>query len=337
MLLEQAVCKADKILNMKRLSSLLLFLLITVCTLLETGCQAKPQRYSAEYYDVFDTVCRFTAYCSSEGDFSAASEAVHRELLRLHRLFDIYDGGEMSVKALNDNGFLDNPDEDILSVLSLGVEYYELSGGRLNIAMGSVLQLWHNARKDKILPDQNELSEAAKHMDISRMELSKDKITLSDPQMSIDLGAIAKGYACEKVTELVLSMGIDNFALDLGRNIRTMGEKPNGKWVIGIQDPDGGILDYLECTDSAVITSGDYERLMELDGKKYSHIIDPDTLYPAEFYRSVTVITDNSSDGDALSTALFCMDLESGRELLEKKGAKAVWVLADGTVVCYEE
>lgn len=322
---------------MKRLSSLLLILLMLSCLLPVSGCEAGAKRYSAEYYDVFDTASRFTAFCSSEDDFSAASEAVHRELLRLHGLFDIYNGGEMSIKALNDNGFLDNPDEDISAVLSLGVEYYELSGGKLNIAMGSVLRLWHEARENKLLPDENALKEAANHMNISKLTISEERITLSDPEMSIDLGAIAKGYACEKVAEMLFDMGIENFALDLGRNIRTSGTKPEGDWVIGIQNPDGGILDYLECSDAAVITSGDYERLFELNGKRYSHIIDSDTLYPAELYRSVTVITDDSAEGDALSTALFCMDIESGRELLKKKNAKAVWVLVNGTVVRYED
>lgn len=316
---------------------MLLSMLIIAGAMLDTSCQAQIQRFSADYFDVFDTVCSFTAYCSSEDEFSAASEAVHRELLRLHGLFDIYGGGEGSIKSLNENGYLDSPDEDIIAVLALGVEYYKLSGGKLNIAMGSVLRLWHDAREEEVIPDPAALEEAAKHMEISLMHISEERITLADPQMSIDLGAVAKGYACEKIANLILSMGIENFALDFGGNIRTMGEKPTGKWVIGIKNPDGGILDYLECGDTAVITSGDYERLFELDGEKYSHIIDPATLYPAKLYRSVTVISDNSADGDALSTALFCMDIADGRKLLKEKKAKAVWVLADGTVVQYEE
>lgn len=321
---------------MKRLSSLLLILLTVACALFETGCEAEHKRYSADYYDVFDTACRFTAYCSSEEEFSAASEALHRELLRLHGLFDIYYGGDNSIKALNDNGCLDAPDKDIVALLSLGKEYYELSGGKLNIAMGSVLKLWHDGRENNFLPAPESLNEAAKHMDISLLEITEDRIVINDTQMSIDLGAIAKGYACEKAAELILDMGIENFVLDFGGNVRTMGEKPDGKWTIGIKNPDGGILDRLECGDAAIITSGDYERMFEYDGQSYSHIIDPETLYPAGLYRSVTVIAKDSSEGDALSTALFCMDLESGMELLKKKDAKAVWVLADGTVERYE-
>ncbi|MCD7731995.1 MAG: FAD:protein FMN transferase [Oscillospiraceae bacterium] len=288
-------------------------------------------RYESVYTDLFDTDCTFTAYCSSDEEFEAVSEAVYSELSRLDALFDIYDGGEGSLKDLNDNKILENADHDILELLDIGVLFYDLSGGKLNIAMGSVLSLWHDARETGILPDSEALTEAANHCDIANLIIDGDTITITDPEMSIDVGSIAKGYAADCAAEIAESYGLTSFALDLGGNVKTVGEKPTGKWVIGIQDPDGGILKTVEVSDLSVVTSGDYERYTIINGETYSHIIDPDTLYPAEHYRSVTVICESSSLGDALSTSLFCMDIESGKALAEELGVEALWVYADGS------
>lgn len=98
-----------------------------------------------------------------------------------------------------------------------------------------------------------------------------------------------------------------------------------------MRDPNGGILTGIKAKDLSIVTSGDYERFFELDGVRYSHIINPETLYPADIYRSVTVVCENSADGDALSTSLFCMDFESGKALCEKLEIKAIWVMPDGS------
>ncbi len=299
-----------------------------------SGCEKAPtERFQTSYTDVFDTVCTFTAYCESEEEFENVSESLHEELLRLHRLFDIYYGpSHGGILALNRDGYLENPDRDIVSLLELGKEYYELSGGELNIAMGAVLSLWHEAREDNAIPDKDKLVEASKHMDISKLIIKKDKITISDPEMRIDVGAIAKGYAAQKAAELIRDLGIRNFALDLGGNIKTSGSKPDGDWNIGVRDPNGGILTGIRAKDLSIVTSGDYERFFELDGVRYSHIISPDTLYPADMYRSVTVICESSADGDALSTSLFCMDFESGKALCERLEIRAIWVMPDGSI-----
>ncbi len=316
---------------MKRL--LTAFWAVLISLSIFSGCEKAPsERFQTSYTDVFDTVCTFTAYCDSEEEFESVSDSLHEELLRLHRLFDIYEGPQGGgLLALNRDGYLENPDKDITDLLELGKEYYEISGGKLNIAMGSVLSLWHDARENGALPDKDKLTQASMHMDISKLIIGDDKITLSDSDMRIDVGAIAKGYAAQKAAELIRNLGIKNFALDLGGNIKTSGSKPDGDWNIGVRDPDGGILTGIKAKDLSIVTSGDYERFFELDGVRYSHIINPETLYPADIYRSVTVVCENSADGDALSTSLFCMDFESGKELCEKLEIKAIWVLPDGS------
>lgn len=315
---------------MKRLLTALWAVLIPLSIF--SGCGNPPERYQTSYTDVFDTVCTFTAYCESEEEFESVSESLHEELLRLHRLFDIYEGPPNGgLLALNRDGYLEKPDKDIESLLELGKEYYDISGGKLNIAMGSVLSLWHDAREDGVLPDKDKLTQASMHMDISKLIIGDGKITLSDHEMRIDVGAIAKGYAAQRAAELVRNLGIKNFALDLGGNVKTSGSKPDGDWNIGVRDPNGGILTGIKAKDLSIVTSGDYERFFELDGVRYSHIINPETLYPADIYRSVTVVCENSADGDALSTSLFCMDFESGKALCEKLEIKAIWVMPDGS------
>ncbi len=313
---------------MKRALATLVALLLLLPT---TGCGSSLSRYEAVYTDLFDTDCTFTAYCSSDEEFETASEAVYSELSRLDALFNIYEGGKGSLKDLNDNKILENADNDILELLDIGLLFYNLSDGQLNIAMGSVLSLWHDARETGILPEDEELTEASLHCDITDLVIDGSTITLSDPEMTIDVGSIAKGYAADKAAEVASELGLTSFALDLGGNVKTVGEKPTGKWVIGIRDPDGGILKTVEVSDQSVVTSGDYERYAEIEGETYSHIINPETLYPAGLYRSVTVICESSSLGDALSTALFCMDIESGKALASELGVEVIWVYADGT------
>ena len=310
------------------------FLIILAALTLFSGCNAAPKRFSAVYTDVFDTVTEFTAYCESEEEFESLSEALHAELLRLHGIFDIYDLAEgiNNAKSLNDGVKGDYPPE-LCELVSFGVSMCELSGGQLNIALGSVLSLWSDCREKGVLPDADELLKRAEHCDIEKINLNGGEPSLEDPEMSLDFGALAKGYAAEKATEFLHGLGAERFALSLGGNISVSGEKPDGKWEIGVQSPDGGILTVLKISDLSVVTSGDYQRYYEVDGVRYHHIIDPKTLYPAKLWRSVTVVSKSSKEADALSTALFCLDLDSGKEMLEKFSAEAVWVSYDGEVV----
>ena len=300
------------------------------------SCGKSKKRYSVTYADTFDTVTEFSAYCDSKEQFDQACAALHGELLRLHRIFDIYNEYEgmnnaAAVNRLAGSEPVDAP-EELISLLGICKTFYGKSGGKLDASLGSVLSIWHDCRESADrLPDPASLKEAAENTGFQSVNIEGTEISFTDPGLSLDLGAVAKGYAAGKAAETVKKTGVESFALDLGGNVVTGRAKPDGDWLIGVTDPEGGLYTKLAVSDLAVVTSGDYQRFYELDGVRYHHIIDPDTLYPADTYRSVTVICGSSAYADALSTALFCMSVEDGKRLAREFDAEALWIKADGS------
>ena len=330
---------------MKRLISLIL----AACLLL-SGCNKKPEqkKYNATYLTLFDTVTTIVGFADSEAAFTAQAQKIHDALLVYHQLFDIYTDyeGINNLKTINDNAGIApvKVDEKIILLLKGCKSYFEFTGGKVNVAMGSVLRLWHEARNDGIndpanayLPDADALAEAAKHTDPNNIIIDEEASTvyLADPQMRLDVGAIAKGWAAEEVAEAAPA----GLLISVGGNVCATGPKDTSgtPWVIGIENPDGG--DYLHTIyvgSGSVVTSGDYQRAYGVDGKVYHHIIDPNTLFPSAYWRSVTIVCPQSTLADALSTALFLLPLEEGQALLDKAasmgGAEAMWVDANGNI-----
>lgn len=309
-----------------------------------SGCGTGMQRYEATYWDVFDTVTTVTGYAAVQAEFDAAAREIHDALLEYHRLYNIYESydGLRNLKTVNDQaGIGPVPvDERILSLLQFAQTAWTETGSRVNAAMGSVLALWHDAREQALedpdraaLPDRRALEEAALHTDLSALELDLEAGTafLTDPDMALDVGALAKGYAVEQVA----AAAPDHFLISVGGNVCATGPKPDGTpWTVAVENPDGGdFLKLLYAEDRSVVTSGDYQRYFELDGVRYHHIIDPDTLEPAAYWRSVTVVAESSAAADCLSTALFTLPQAEGQQLLDQWGAEALWIGRDGAQV----
>ena len=323
-----------------------LFLLILAACLLFSGCHVKQEhkKYNATYLTLFDTVTTVVGFAESEEAFTAQAQQIHDELLIYHQLFDIYNDypGINNLKTVNDNAGVApvKVDEKIILLLKGCKDYYTFTGEKVNVAMGSVLQLWHEARNNGIndpanayLPDADALAEAAKHTDPNNIIIDEEACTvyLADPKMRLDVGAIAKGWAAEKVAEAAPK----GLLISVGGNVCATGPKDEDgtPWVIGIENPDGG--DYLHTiyvSSGSVVTSGDYQRAYAVDGQVYHHIIDPVTQFPSAYWRSVSVVCQDSALADALSTALFLLPLEDGQALLQKADAEAMWVDADGNI-----
>lgn len=309
-----------------------------------SGCGTGMQRYEATYWDVFDTVTTVTGYAAGQAEFDAAAREIHDTLLEYHRLYNIYESydGLRNLKTVNDQAGIGPVPVDtrILSLLQFAQTAWTETGGRVNAAMGSVLALWHDAREQALadpdraaLPDRSALEEAALHTDLSALELDLEAGTafLTDPDMALDVGALAKGYAVEQVA----AAAPDHFLISVGGNVCATGPKPDGTpWTVAVENPDGGdFLKLLYAEDRSVVTSGDYQRYFELDGVRYHHIIDPDTLEPAAYWRSVTVVAESSAAADCLSTALFTLPQAEGQQLLDQWGAEALWIGMDGAQV----
>lgn len=331
--------------TLRMLSLGLLFLL-----LLLSSCQRRLEKFSAYSLDTFDTVTSVVGYARSQEEFDAVAEEIFADLLEYHRLFTIYHRFEGMENLCTVNELVDGShrvvtvDSRIVDMLLYAKEMYALTEGRVNIALGSVLSLWHEVRTEgendpfsARLPDPKALAEAALHTDIEQLIIDEVNSTvfLADPAMRLDVGAIAKGYAVEQIARKLEEAGISGYVLNVGGNVRTIGTKADGTpWSVGIENPDGeDYLALLSLSGQSLVTSGSYQRYYIVDGKQYHHIIDPETLFPAEGYRSVSLIVEDSGLGDALSTALFCMDLSDGLQLIESlPGAEALWLLADGTI-----
>jgi thiamine biosynthesis lipoprotein len=241
-------------------------------------------------------------------------------------------------------------DTAMIDFLEYCKELYTLTGGKTNVMMGSVLKIWHDCREEASenfgylspddLPTEEELNEAAKHTSIDSLIIDRESSTvyISDPEASLDVGAIAKGYTVDILYERIKSTGADSVVLNIGGNIRTIGKKPEGgPWVTGLTNPDKDsnepLIARLEIGETSLVTSGDYERAFISDNKKYHHIIDPDTLMPSEYFSSVSVLAEKSALSDALSTALFSMSYEDGLKLISDIGGiEVVWVTRDGVV-----
>ena len=319
-----------------------------------------PQRYSTVFYDVFDTVTQVIAYCDSEEEFTAQMDALHADLVEYNQLYDIYNDydGVTNIKTINDNAGTApvTVDDKILGMLELAQTMYDTTSGKLNIALGSVLNIWHNYREAALaddndsnnqLPTQEELDAAAQHCDIANLIIDEDAKTvyLADPAMSLDVGSVGKGYAVEMVCQAAQARGLTSALVSVGGNLRAIGTKPDGsQWTGGVENPWNASEVYtntnsifgspINMSDLALVTSGDYQRYFVVDGKRYHHLIDPDTLWPAAYFNSVTVLCPDSGMADCLTTGLFCMPLEEGQKLVESlDGVEAMWCTPDQQAV----
>ncbi len=335
---------------MKKLLSVILVVAMVSSLALLSSCAVKKQQFSASDITVFDTQTIILGWESTEEEFNERADEILEKLKVYHRQYDIYHeyDGINNLKTVNDNAGIKpvKVDREIIDLLLYAKEMYDLTEGMTNVAMGSVLSIWHTYRErgladpaNAALPPMEKLKEAALHTDIEKVIIDEEKSTvyLEDPEMSLDVGAVAKGYAVEMAARYCEDKGYTGYALSVGGNVRCIGKKASGeKWEIGIQNPDLASDEayvskvYLE--REALVTSGDYQRFYTVNGKQYHHIIDPKTLMPRDIFAAVSIITDHSGLADALSTALFNMSYEEGLALAEKEGFEAIWVYPDGTV-----
>ena len=347
-------------------------ILLACSFLFMTGCKKEQYQYlTKRFVGPFDTITTYITYAKSEDDFKKQCDYIDEKLNYYNDLFDKYNNySELNnVKTINDQAGKQavEVDQDLINLIELCIQRNKDISSKVNIAFGSVIEIWHDYRESAEnnggvgeVPSLDDLRKANEHTNLESVQVDKDKKTvyIDDENVSIDVGATAKGYAIELIKQDLIEMGVDNFLLSGGGNVVSHGERKikkegnfylnecQDKYCVGIESPQDGnfaVSDSDEDSENeavlvvqgeSIVTSGDYQRFYEdINGIKYHHLIDPDTLFPAVHFRSVSIITEDSGLADFLSSAVFLMKYEDGLKLVNSlDGVEAIWLLEDGKI-----
>lgn len=309
------------------------------------------EKLDKTYYEYFDTVTTLLTYSDDKESFDKSCEILEEELAKYHKLYNSYDDfeGVNNFKTINDKAGIEpvKVDPEIIELIEYSKKMYDLTDGNINIAMGSLLGLWHEYREMSIddpskaaIPSKEELEAKSEHKNIDAIEIDKENSTvyINDPNVQIDIGAIGKGYATEKMANKLKENGFNRGILSVGGDDVIIGANPNsstGFWKIAVQNPfledkDNPYSSIISVKDTSVVTSGDYQRFFTVDGKNYHHIIDPATKYPSDKWKSVSVKADSIALADTLSTYLFIVDHETGLKKAKENGIEAYWIDPEG-------
>ena len=330
--------------QLKRYIALLLAM-VMVCAMALTGCAGKKgtsentasdeEPYSRDIF-AMDTYMTVSAY----GD--AGEKAVDAAVKEINRLDALLSTGKASseVSELNaSNGGKLSADTNAL--MDAALDLYESTDHVFDITIYPVMKLWGFTDQNYKVPSDGDLKAALELVDASTLDYNQSKKTVdfTVKGTKIDFGGIAKGYTSATVAQLYRDLGVTSGLINLGGNVQTVGLKPDGsEWRIGIQHPEdeNDMLGVVETHDKAVITSGGYERNFEEDGVVYHHIIDPSTGYPADSgLISVTIVSEDGTLADGLSTSLFIMGREKAAEYWKAHQKEFEFILCedDGTLV----
>ncbi len=322
-------------------------LLLSMLLPLLASCGAEREKI---YYQYFDTVITISATYEGTRAFEENTAAAEEEIAKYHKLFDIYHeySGISNLCTVNRAAGKEPVpiDAALFNFLLEAKALYAKTNGHLNVMMGAVTSLWNTARTSAedgtaVLPSEGALAEAMAHCAIESLVLDEKNKTayICDPKASLDVGAFGKGYAAERVAEHLVSLGVENaYVLDFGGNLRVIGAPHDRDYfTAGIHAPEasegGEYILRLSMKNNSLVTSGSYFRYFEVGGKRYHHLIDPETGYPADLFSSVSILGPDSGVCDALSTALFVMTQAEGEALIASiEGYEAVWLAKNGEI-----
>lgn len=365
------ICKKIKKLN------ILLLTLIMVMSLCLSGCGGEEMwnGYSKESF-YFDTICEITIYSLEEGTAEDDSEEAFNEAsnLIITDTFKLMSEYEKTLSRTIEGSDIDRINkaggekakvkEETIEVINKGIEFGDVSGGAFDITVGKASELWdfHESLEEggTEIPSEEALKEASSHIDYKGITVDETDLTvrLDDPEMMLDLGGIAKGYIADRTSEYLRSRGVTSGIVNLGGNIEVIGGKStsyNGEgeqynFNLGIRDPlnnSGGLLGLYPGKDVTIVTSGTYERFIEVDGVKYHHILDPDSGWPVDtdvLQVSVIAGAGHSADCDGLSTTCLALGSEEGTKLIQKLAEEgnygpleAIFVTEDGNIIYTNE
>lgn len=311
-------------------------IMITACFL--CGC-AETSSTSDDIYRtefLLDTVVTIQLYdVQDETLLDGAMELCSQYEELLSRTIETSDISKINAA----NGEPVTVSDDTIELLELGIYYSALSEGTFDITIAPLSILWDFSNNEGVIPDADDIANVLDDIDYRSISIDGNTVTLSNPNAMIDLGGIAKGYIADKIKEYLIENGVEHAIINLGGNILTIGGHTDGSdFNVGVQEPFGEsntAITSVSLNDQSLVSSGIYERYFELDGNIYHHILDPETGYPydTELY-GVTIISDYSVDGDALSTICMTKTLEEGLEFIQSlEDVDAIFITSNMEII----
>lgn len=301
----------------KYICAVILIVVFLVCMYLSFGKKSKEYSKNLFYMDTYINV-KVNSFLG-DTKVNKILDGVDSLYNKYQMLTDTYNQ-DSDIYYINNNDSDDEEitiDSELYKIIELGLSWYDKSDGKFNINMGNIIAVWKKYRDLKTgIPTMDELLSSGS-IDINNVELlGNNKIKNTKP--NIDLGAVAKGYATQKAGEYLKEKGIDSFIINAGGNVVVGKNNTKDSFSIGIENPEhtSDIYQVIKGNDIAVVTSGGYERFYEYNGVRYHHIIDPDTLFPADNMLSVTIVAKDSALADILSTTLFLMKPKDAIDLV---------------------
>ena len=318
-------------------------ILILLSLILLSGCNSlDKQENNLEKFSKtsllggFNTTFQLIGYAENEDEFDKYYQYAYDRFIYFDSIFDRYKpsalyNGIYKINELAGKNIATKVDNSLVELLVISKEMYELTNKQVDITMGNVIDYWHESRMNvdpntgvSNVPlfsdlDNSYIQNGFEYLDINQ---ETNEIMITNKDISLDLGAVAKGYAAEQIALELENNGLESGLLVLGGNTRAIGKKPNDiNYVAGLRSPDSTFKSFAISLDSSIslVSSGDYNQFFkDQKGHLYHHVIDPDTLFPSTNARAVSVLTTHGKYADAMSTALLNMTFEEGMEFYEK-------------------
>lgn len=295
--------------------------LILVLAILQLACQT----YTEHVYKKFliGSTCDIKFYLKENGSAENILVEIDTELERIDSLLNRFSDVSL-VSELNKNQRVKAP-QDIIKLIVLSDSIAQMTGGLFDITVAPLLEIWGFYENKFQNPDTMDIKSAVGLVDYRKIQIKNDSLILP-VEMKIDLGGIAQGYAADRIAVILKKYNIESALINIGGEIVAIGRSPEARlWRIGIKNPRGdGLIETVEIEDLALSTSGDYEKFFFIKDKRYPHIIDPRTGFPALDFVSVTIFAKSAAYADAVATAVAILGAEKGLEFLDSSGIHGI-------------
>ena len=304
------------------LRSMIPTIFVFLALIIFISCGVSPKEYTYSNF-LFGAQCNIRFQFIHEARSKEIIDVLDLELNRLDSLLNYFNENSL-VSELNRTSRVKAPG-DIIFLVMLSDSVSRLTGGLFDITVAPLLEIWGFYTGEPNLPDADAIARLNDLVDYRKIRVKEDSIVI-EPGMKVDFGGIAQGFAVDRAADILRQNHVKSAIIDIGGEILTIGRSPQGRpWRVGIRNPrGGGIIETINLEDSAVSTSGDYEKFLTIENQRYPHILNPHSGFPAREFASVTVCAEDAAFADAISTAVAVMGAQRGIQFLDSLGIKGI-------------